>query len=120
MVKEYRKKPIVVSAVEWSGDNIEEIAGFCGENNIKVEDIYGNVVGSFCRSHRPGDSWNLYIKTLEGDMFASVGDYIIEGINGEFYPCKPDIFKNTYEEFRVNDPFQNLNPAEIVTSRHGC
>ena len=40
----------------------------------------------------------IYIKTLEGDLHASVGDYIIKGVNGEFYPCKPDIFKQTYEE----------------------
>ena len=40
----------------------------------------------------------LTIHTLEGDMIASIGDYIIKGVNGEFYPCKPDIFEKTYEK----------------------
>ena len=41
---------------------------------------------------------SLYIKTLEGDMFAPIGSYIIKGVNGEFYPCREDIFEKTYEE----------------------
>lgn len=44
------------------------------------------------------DKGGFYIPTLEGDMKANIGDYIIKGINGEFYPCKPDIFDKTYEE----------------------
>ncbi len=41
---------------------------------------------------------DLYVKTLEGDMYAKVGDYIIKGVNGELFPCKPDIFEKTYEK----------------------
>ena len=44
------------------------------------------------------DKGGFYIPTLEGNMKANIGDYIIKGINGEFYPCKPDIFDKTYEE----------------------
>jgi len=47
---------------------------------------------------RRGADGGIIIPTLEGDMIASTGDYIIKGVNGEFYPCKPDIFKKTYEE----------------------
>lgn len=49
-------------------------------------------------SYEDADNPYMYIETLEGTMKASVGDYIIKGVNGEFYPCKPDIFEKTYEE----------------------
>jgi hypothetical protein len=75
----FRKKPVVIEAIQWAGDNREEIDKFMGESRRKVP---GNV---------------LQIYTLEGIMDAAVGDYIIKGIKGEFYPCKPDIFELTYE-----------------------
>jgi hypothetical protein len=74
----YRKKPVVVEAVKWTGNNVRELTAFCDK----------------CRMGTGG----LYIRTLEGDMRALSGDFIIKGVNGEFYPCKPDIFKKTYEE----------------------
>lgn len=76
----YRKKPVEIEAVQWTGENLEEIEGFAK----------GALV------HR--GPVNIAISTLEGLMRASKGDYIIKGIAGEFYPCKPDIFKATYEE----------------------
>lgn len=76
----YRKKPIVVEAVHWNGSNHKEIIDFA-ENKIWF-DALGNV----------------WIATLEGDMIAKKGDYIIKGVQGEFYPCKPNIFAETYEE----------------------
>ena len=81
MINKYRKKPVIVEAVIWTGNNIDEVkelAKSAVENIIFV-------------------NTNLYIETLEGNMKVSVGDYIIKGIAGEFYPCKPDIFKETYE-----------------------
>lgn len=81
MINKYRKKPVIVEAVIWTGNNIDEVkelAKSAVENIIFVDN-------------------NLYIETLEGNMNVSVGDYIIKGIAGEFYPCKPDIFKETYE-----------------------
>jgi hypothetical protein len=78
----YRKKPIVVDAVQWTLNNIEEMMSFIGEPTI-----WGYVK----------DTHELRISTLEGVMTASVGDYIIRGVKGEFYPCKPDIFEATYE-----------------------
>jgi hypothetical protein len=77
----YRKKPVVVDALQWNGDNTEEVLRFC--------DSFGTY------ETNPAI---LSIKTLEGVMTASRGDYIIKGVNGEFYPCKPDIFNKTYEE----------------------
>ena len=84
----YRKKPVVIEAVRWTGENREEINGFC--NPAKDFHIVRNTIWS-------KDKKTLLIKTLEGNMLASVGDYIIKGVNGEFYPCKPDIFEKTYE-----------------------
>ena len=75
----YTKIPVTVSAVQWTGSNRVEIEEF----------LDGNENGEF-----KGDG--LFISTLEGTMRASKDDYIIQGVNGEFYPCKPDIFKKTY------------------------
>ncbi len=75
----YRKKPVVIEAIQVSFHNFDEIERFVGGD-------LGN---------RPDGS--LVIATLEGAMTASIGDYIIKGIKGEFYPCKPDIFAATYE-----------------------
>jgi hypothetical protein len=79
MALKYRKKPVVVEAMFFSGtEDSSVIAAWCGGSNVK----------SPCE---------VQIKTLEGEMTALLGDYIIKGIKGEFYPCKPDIFKETYE-----------------------
>ena len=77
----YRKKPVEIEAVQWTGGNLEEIEEFAGNSLAYIEQ-------------------HVIIKTLEGCMRASKGDYIIKGIAGEFYPCKPDIFKATYEEVK--------------------
>jgi len=76
----YRKKPVIITAIQWKGDNESEIMHFIGGCTLPIEDD------------------KLIIPTLEGDMIASLNDYIIKGIRGECYPCKPDIFKETYEE----------------------
>jgi len=77
----YRKKPVVIEAVLFHGTNHDEIADFCLPNIIKV-----------------GGGYTLIIPTLEGDHTANKGDWIIKGVKGEFYPCKPDIFEQTYEK----------------------
>lgn len=81
MIKKYVKKPIVIEAIKWNGDNRQEVDSFC--NKVLEEDI---------------ETHKLSIKTLEGVIEASVGDFIIKGVSGEFYPCKPDIFAKTYDE----------------------
>ena len=76
-VRYYRKKPVVIEAVVWTGSNNDEIAAFT------------NGAGTFTREVEIyGIDYRLYIETLEGTMEAKIGDYIIRGINGEFYPCK--------------------------------
>ncbi|HEL1630018.1 TPA: hypothetical protein ACIRGN_000690 [Streptococcus suis] len=76
----FRKKPVVVEAVRWNSKNYFDIIRLTGRRDIRFF-----------------DDGSCIIPTLEGDMIAKKGDYIIKGIKGEFYPCKPDIFNATYE-----------------------
>lgn len=86
----YRKKPVTVEAIQWTGKNTEEILKWCKDAELEVQtEAINNVSYTYI---------NLYINTLEGRMTASEGDYIVKGVNGEYYPCKPDIFEKTYEE----------------------
>lgn len=86
----YRKKPVVIEAIQWNG-NTKEIINFCGDKcSYDVEDSAWKVGKGIPHE-------KLVIHTLEGDMVASRNDYIIKGVNGEFYPCKPDIFEKTYD-----------------------
>lgn len=83
----YRKKPVVIEAVQWKGNNADEVEEKLG---LKIDrELYYEV---------ESDYYSLIISTLEGDMKAREGDYIIKGVQGEFYPCKPDIFESTYEK----------------------
>lgn len=77
----YRKKPVVVEAVLWDGSHASQVA-----------------IDAFAGSQAIFSGGALQIRTLEGIMTADQGDYIIKGIKGEFYPCKPDIFQATYEK----------------------
>lgn len=83
----YRKKPVVIDAMKLTRKYADMVIDFVGKENINEFNI-----GEFAE-----DSCYLQIKTLEGVMTADEGDYIIRGIKGEFYPCKPDIFEMTYE-----------------------
>lgn len=88
MVLKARKKPVEIECVQWTGANVSEIMSFCGS---VAHDIY-----QINLANMPVE-YSLIIKTLEGNMRAEPGDYIIKGVHGEFYPCKPDVFKETYE-----------------------
>lgn len=77
-MKQYRKKPVVIEAVQYLGTNFDEIEAFVGGD----------------AEFRSGE---LIVATLEGPLHASPQDWIIKGVKGEFYPCKPDIFEATYE-----------------------
>ena len=81
MVKKYRKLPIVIEAVEYRKKRIADTLDF-----VPQDKIYFNP-----------DENDYFIRTLEGDHKCTEGDFIIKGIKGEFYPCKPDIFAKTYE-----------------------
>lgn len=82
--KRFRKKPVVIEAVQFNGNNAFEIWGFMGRRDL-VENL------ELHATDQP------VIDTLEGQMRVSPGDWVIKGLRGEFYPCKPDIFEATYD-----------------------
>lgn len=84
MMHKYRKKPVEIEALQWTGDNRDEIWKFCSMAYFNTDVATGDL--------------SLMIQTLEGSMQASIGDYIIKGVKDEFYPCKPDIFDMTYDK----------------------
>lgn len=85
MISTYRKKPVVIEALQWTGFNLNEVMGFCPAIQV----------GKGLMDKFP----ELYIHTLEGEMHVSLNDFIIKGVRGEFYACKPDIFWETYDSF---------------------
>ena len=97
MIKQYIKKPIAIEAIEWTGENQEDVLAFCG-NNTTYDDREG-----------------IVIDTLEGRMKSVVGDFIIKGVRGEVYPCKSEIFKETYEELpKLKDVSKDVSNSDTV------
>lgn len=84
-IGEYRKMPVVVRAVQVTRENLHAVEAWVRTNHAKAE-----IAAEW-------DTLGLRIKTLEGTVFADVGDYVIQGVKGEFYPCDPDVFHATYE-----------------------
>lgn len=80
-MRRFRKKPIVIEAVRFTGRNYQTVFDFIGDG----------AVGKHSSSGR------IYLPTLEGTMEVSPGDWVIRGVKGEYYPCKPDIFETSYE-----------------------
>lgn len=78
----YRTKPCEIEALEWTGNFDREMSLF----------VFGNATIKGTKA-----PYEMVIHTLEGDMKASIGDFIIKGLRGEFYPCKPDVFHKKYE-----------------------
>lgn len=91
-IKKYKKKPVIIEALEYTEDNYEYAIQFVGKENCIVK-VYDTL-----DPNKESPKISFAIRTLEGDMIANKGDFIIKGVNGEFYPCKPDIFWKTYEE----------------------
>lgn len=92
-MKKYRKLPVEIEAIQYNGLNREEVEMFVGTTltqELETDAAY--------QLGKAAPVFSIVILTLEGNMKAMPGDYIIKGIKGEFYPCKPDIFEKTYEE----------------------
>lgn len=85
----YRKKPVVIEAEQFTKENKDRVFSFVTCNGSVGFDEHGNPT--------------LRIQTLEGEMTASLGDWIIRRVSGEFYPCKPDIFEATYDPVAADD-----------------
>ena len=80
----YRKRPVIIEAVQWEGSKAS----------------FDSIIDMGLKKWKPGEmgSKSFIIETLEGDHLCKDGDFVIKGVKGEFYPCKPDIFEMTYEE----------------------
>lgn len=97
MIKKYVKKPIEVESIQLTKENIIEVFDFLDGANYKETKSVEELEDFSQMMLKQG---YIEIETLEGYMKANFGDYIIKGVKGEFYPCKPDIFESTYEEVR--------------------
>lgn len=84
----FRKKPVVIEAVQWWGDNVREVSAWIGSDGLPAGWVVKSVAGHV---------GVLVVPTLEGFHMAMPGDWIIRGVKGEYYPCKPEIFEMTYE-----------------------
>lgn len=87
----FRKKPVVIEAIQWTGKNWEEMNSFIPRQNWWLED------GSLVNNVNPKQALIIKAMGKEGNIRADIGYWIIKGIGGEFYPCHPDIFQATYE-----------------------
>lgn len=83
MTNRYRKRPIEIDAIRWTGENIKDVADFTDGHRDVVHD---------------GDSHSLLVSTPEGRMRCMAGDWLIRGVEGEYYPCRDSIFQATYED----------------------
>ena len=86
MVKKIRSKTVTKEAIQWDGtwEQAQEIQDFAGDSYFERQDL------DFKRTY-------MWLKTLEGEHMVSPGDWVIKGLKGEFYPCKPDVFTDSYE-----------------------
>lgn len=101
----FRKKPVVIEAVQYTGDNLREVLDFTGKHP-RFDEWFSSFEDY--QRHVAADRQAFKIITLEGTMEALPGDWIIRGVKGEFYPCKPDIFVATYEP-----ALSTVTPAEV-------
>ena len=100
----YRKKPVEIEALEFTEENAKDVAdwsgGYIGRNDLTADPY-------------------IRLPTLEGIMTANVGDYIIKGVKGEFYPCKPDIFELTYDYVGENINASVMTVTDMVDNEDG-
>lgn len=97
MIKEFKTKPVQIEAAELTPNTAADIWGWMDSNNWKGFDITSEIQPDYGWYIDP-ETGLFYIRTLEGDMKVSLGDFVIKGLRGEFYPCKPDVFHAKYEE----------------------
>ena len=98
-MQKFVKKPVVIEAIQYDGANITEIETFVG--------------GKLPTVMNSNKDTQLVVSTLEGDMKISKKDYVIKGVNGEFYPCKPDIFEKTYDVVEIVERPQTFGEKAV-------
>lgn len=99
-IKQYRKKPIIIEAIQWSGleKDLPKIFALAPKDKDGKFDLPSDGISVESGIGYTPPTGELMIPTLEGVMTAQPDDWIIKGVKGEIYPCKPDIFKQTYDE----------------------
>lgn len=100
--REYKKKPVVITATQLTRENIDGVLHMFSQTHklskvFLTAETFDDLALNESTHEQTGQA-ALLIHTLEGNMLAKPGDYIIKGVQGELYPCKPDIFESTYEE----------------------
>lgn len=110
-VRRFKKKPVEIDAIQLLWENWSEICdfapvgqGICRGVWVRADGTWSDrpeIDGDDVPSVFPDERLGLIIPTLEGDMLATEGDWVIRGLKGEFYPCKPDIFEASYEEVLI-------------------
>src|SRR5690606_13292840 len=101
-IMDYRKKPVVIQAIQFNGSNHQEVVDFAKSSHKEYVLV---------------DEDEIVIQTLEGNMIASPGDWIIRGIHGEYYPCKPEIFEASYELAGIPPLMKNtVTPADVESA----
>ncbi len=115
----FRKKPVIIEAVQYTctADNLREITDWarnCNSQAVRIDTETRNRSAE----HQEGFYYPvLKIETLEGVMQANVGDWIIKGVNGEFYPCKPDIFAKTYDAAEVGEAMNGQQIEQWIQAK---
>ena len=118
-IGQYRKKPVVIEAVQLTWATWSEVCDFVNNTNIRGVFLHPTDNSVFSDKCEWGNARiAAFIYTLEGEMFAVEGDYIIKGVAGEFYPCKPDIFEQTYEAVMVDT--DNTKSDNVRSSEPKC
>ena len=93
MAIKFQKKPVIIEALEWDGSSHRPMFDFLGGEQSSSIGTHGkNFYIDYAKV-----TGGLIIKTLEGEHLANIGDWIIKGVEGEYYPCKPSVFKKTYD-----------------------
>ncbi len=98
-MQKFVKKPVVIEAIQYDGANITEIETFVG--------------GKLPTVMNSNKDTQLVVSTLEGDMKISKKEYVIKGVNGEFYPCKPDVFEKTYDVVEIVERPQTFGEKAV-------
>ena len=113
-VKQFTKKPVTISAIQWTGDNLPAVIEFTGKHP-RWGDWFADM-GEYI-AHVRSDGNRFKIFTLEGVMDALPGDWIIRGVQGEHYPCKPDIFAATYDPAELQERRKADSQAQATLKR---
>lgn len=97
----YRKKPVEIMAAQFTVESAEDVLAWANGSGARMElKLWPDYL---CRDGERRPGW-ANISTLEGTMTVAIGDWVIKGVKGEFYPCKPDIFEATYEAVGRDEP----------------